>query len=85
MARFTKKEKRNMLTFILAILVVFILMVLIVPEISYTAAIEPDVAGGLEKFVVWFTDVKTWFTDNIYILLLVLLGVGGVVSLRLKK
>ena len=60
MARFTKKEKRNMLTFVLALVVVFVLMVLIVPEISYTAAVEPEVAGGLEKFVVWFTDVKTW-------------------------
>lgn len=85
MARFSKKEKRNMLIFVLALAVVFILMVLIVPEISYTAAVEPEVAGGLEKFVVWFTDVKTWFINNIYILLLVLIGLAGVIKLRLKK
>ena len=85
MARFTKKEKRNMGVILLGLLVIFILMVLIVPESSYTAAIEPDLPGALENFVVWFTDVKTWFINNIYLLLLVIIGLAGVIKLRLKK
>lgn len=83
MARLTKKEKRKLYSMAIGIALVFILLVLFIPMIPYTAAIEPETAGSLEKFVAWFAKIKDWFGGGNYVLVLFsLLGIYGLAKLR---
>ena len=66
--------KKNLLIVLFAVVAIFVLMILIVPQIP----IDAESSQSLIDFVTWFVDLKTHFESNVslYALVLAVLGSG---------
>lgn len=83
MKKLTKKEKRNILAFLVFLVVAFLLVVLIGANIPYTPAELGTDPGSLQKFVEWSVLAKGWIYEWYIVLVFVLAGL--LIVFKLKK
>lgn len=81
--KLTKANKRNILAFVIFLIVAFLLVVLIGANIPYTPAELGAEIGSLQKFVEWTVTAKTWLMD--WYVLLIAVFVGLLAVFKLKK
>lgn len=79
-----RQQLRSVLTFLLAVLVIFLLMVFIVPELKVAEVIDGEALTNWQKFHEWFVLAKTWLIDNFYLLVITLIALFGFYKLVLK-
>lgn len=66
-----------------ALILFFVLLVIFIPMVPYTPAVEPDLPSNAQKLIEFFTAIKNFFLENALILLLV--GGGIFLNAQLKK